>query len=100
MESNQVKVQYLNQDTDKVVVLSDIQMEIIGLTKTDTDWNVTILTSSGIKKLQHNVSDTLEVLGFTFKDLQTAIAVQNFIVQWLEDLDKPDKPKEKHADDV
>ncbi len=88
--NHKLMVQYLKDD--KAISISDLEIEMFGIMETIGDKHtVAILTPGGIQKLKHNVSETLEVIGFTFDDLNTALAVLNFCLYWLEDLKEKEK---------
>ncbi len=74
------------KDTKDIIVLSDLQIDILGVTSTNNEYVVTLVTSASIQKLKHDVSDTLEVAGFTFDSMKSALAALNFIALWLEEL--------------
>ncbi len=82
---NQLIVQYLDLNRDKdIIIISNLDIELIGISESsDSDWNVVIVTKSGIKKLQNQIVDKLPAIGFKFKDLQTALEVQSFILYWI-----------------
>ncbi len=84
--ANKVMVKYLNKPDTPVVVISDLDIEMVGLMPRGDGWSAIVVTKAGIQKLRHNITDTLEVIGFNFNDLDTAMSVQHFIVVWLEKL--------------
>ncbi len=65
---------------DKIICLSDLEITIVGVTETDSGYAVVIITPASIGKIKHNVSDSLDVIGFDFETLDKALEVQNFIM--------------------
>ncbi len=94
---NKIIVRYLNKPDTPLVVISDLDIEMVGLMPRKDGWSATIITKAGLQKLKHQVSETLEVIGFDFNDLDTAIKVQHFIVVWMEKLKDKDKDKNKEV---
>ncbi len=89
IEDNSIMVRYKNVDQEKNTVnLSKIAIESIGIAAHDS---VAIITNVGLMKLQQGISSKLETIGFKFNGPQEALAVLNFIVLWMNKLDKKEK---------
>ncbi len=87
IENDQLLVRYLDRKLENQTVnLGEINTEMLGVMQTGDSWNVIIVTPAGLQKVKRGIKDNLEVIGFNFKDLQSALAVQNFIAIWLERL--------------
>ena len=96
-KDNQVLVKYL--DRDKIINLSNINIEIIGIAekKDDGYFIVTIVTQGSIQKLKHQVSEAMEVIGFVFETISEALDVQNFILIHLDRSKRAQERKESHG---
>ena len=83
VKNNNFYVKYLRKSKD--IILSDVQHEIIGITKTglDNPWSVTVVTPAAIQKLKEGITETLEVIGFQFNTLGKALEAHQFITYWM-----------------
>ncbi len=83
VEKDKIWVRYIREDKeDKVVSITDINIQMIGIVSGEDTWTTTIVTPASIKKLRDGITDKLVTIGFHFNNLQTAIEVQTFILYW------------------
>ena len=86
LDNESVLVKFLNNPDQKTISLKPLNIEIIGImnsTELTQKWMVCIITKESIQKLQKQVADSLELIGFHFNDRKTALTVQNFLINYL-----------------
>jgi hypothetical protein len=92
IENNQLKVKYRDEKMTQdlgvdTVNLCSITVESVGVVnKKDSPPFVTIVTPASVQKLKNKITDTLEIIGFQAKDINEAIAINTFVVLWLDKL--------------
>ncbi len=66
------------------LTLSRLDIEAIGLkrdvTPDSTQYNVIIITSNSVKKVQASITEKLELVGFTFDNITEAIAFKDLLI--------------------
>jgi len=80
-------VKYITKSDLKNINLRNLNIEIVGIMKSkdkDKPWVLTIISKESIQKLQMQITKSLDIVGFHFKDYSTAISVQSFILQNLD----------------
>ena len=61
------------------LTLDKLDIEVVGIQPNNNGYNIILLTSIAIKKLQMGVTEKLETIGLPFRSLEKAIAFQNII---------------------
>jgi hypothetical protein len=63
-----------------IINLGMLKIISISTTPTLPNWTVSLLTNEAIQKLKLNITENLELVGFEFKSIQSALLVQSFLV--------------------
>ena len=76
-------VEFLNKPELPDADLSMINTAVVGIMRDDSKWTVTIISKESIQKLQLSITNSLEVVGFSFDTFEEALDVQKFIIYYL-----------------
>ena len=71
-----IEVEY---NDGKVIDLKHLNIINVGVMQQEDMYTVTLTTSESIQKIGAGITHDLELVGFHFKDLNEAIAIQNTI---------------------
>jgi hypothetical protein len=82
-DKNLLTVIFLKEKEPNKIDLKVLNVETIGIMKENDNWVVVIITTEALKKLQGGISESLETVGFSFKDKDTAMSIQNFLINYL-----------------
>jgi hypothetical protein len=63
-----------------ILTLSRLDIEAIGLKKSGENFDVVLITSISVKKVQADITDKLELVGFHFSNLKKAIAFKDLLI--------------------
>jgi hypothetical protein len=87
LDHNNVIVKYVSKPHLKNINLRNLNIEIVGIKPSEDKnkpWILVIISKESIQKIQMQITKSLDVVGFYFKEYATAVAVQSFILQNLE----------------
>ena len=82
-DSNWAEVIIFGENKDKQLKLAGLDIESIGVKPNGTKFGVVIITSIAIKKLELNVTEKLETIGFEFSTLKAAVSFSSVLTMAL-----------------
>jgi len=85
-EGTELFVKFVHHPDAHSVKLTGVNTKIVGIMyddKNEKPWTLAIISKESIQKLQLQVSESLEIVGFHFKEKNTALTTQNLFLTYF-----------------